>query len=179
MEKHLTRALLFVLVILLVSIGLILVPSIVLVQVAPVVGSRYGRGRCIAEEGPLVKFRPFTSASEPNGSSTWVPGHEGDNFWESLIPLATSGFVHVEGPNGTFTSYGISVYHQLHCLMALREAIFPDLPLGQKLSGVPKTKGPHHSHDAWHMHHCFDYLAQVWTFCPLSWSPSANSSQRD
>lgn len=162
MEKHLSRAFVFVLVVILLSIGLILVPSVVLITVAPIVGSGHSsQDRCIAHEGPLVKFRPITSGEEPNSTTTWVPGHEGDEFWKSLIPLANSGFVTVKQPDGNLTGYGLSVYHQLHCLLALREALFPDMPMGQGLSGSSKHKGPHHSHDAWHMHHCFDYLAQV------------------
>jgi len=71
--------------------------------------------------------------------------------WLSILDPAanksTPGFVHVDGsPN----IWGVSMYHQLHCLVGL-ERILGLIFDGNEL--VPQ--------DAAHLRHCTDYLSQA------------------
>jgi hypothetical protein len=88
-----------------------------------------------------------------------VPAKSGEvgSTWDlSLTPKG--GFLHVQEPIGPPRQYGVSMFHQLHCLDALRAAL-----LG----------GKHHHEEAFidelddtmsegaHLVHCIDYIAQV------------------
>ncbi|KAM5537650.1 hypothetical protein V8D89_008728 [Ganoderma adspersum] len=67
--------------------------------------------------------------------------------WESMIPAGSEGFVHL-GP--TKRLFGVSMYHQIHCLTRLQQSTtgtrslesFEELALG-------------------HLRHCLNYLSQT------------------
>lgn len=68
-----------------------------------------------------------------------------------------SGFLRLREPSGRLGYYGVSMYHQLHCLKMLRDRI--------------EGKDSNHSHEKReaiddqltpdHLIHCLDYLSQV------------------
>lgn len=77
---------------------------------------------------------------------------DADAEWQSIYPGGQQGFVHL-GPNKRF--FSLSLYHQIHCLESLRNAIL--------------NRG-HHAHDAAdgmrkrdveHSAHCLNYLRQT------------------
>lgn len=84
--------------------------------------------------------------------------------WSEIIPKG-GGFVRLTATDYTamtgmsMSSHGsrefcISAFHQIHCLMALKQ-IFDDYRSGTDAK-------PHHGHDpGFHADHCFDYLRQV------------------
>ncbi|PYH81927.1 hypothetical protein BO82DRAFT_334788 [Aspergillus uvarum CBS 121591] len=107
---------------------------------------------CASEPPPpppvIRKFQPLTSKTS----------------WESLLLPQNGGILKVRTSNNTVTDYGISMFHQLHCLTVLRGLIFPETTHHH---GRPTTS-PSHSgdahEDAVHWEHCFDYIAQVSCF---------------
>ncbi|KAF2167369.1 hypothetical protein M409DRAFT_53974 [Zasmidium cellare ATCC 36951] len=85
--------------------------------------------------------------------------------WEDKMQPSDEGFIRIPNPSkyglsGGFTipnttnteGYSISMFHQLHCLTALRQQTF-DL-LNQTIHHPVKI-------DVMHNHHCFDYLRQA------------------
>lgn len=83
---------------------------------------------------------------------------EGTNTFESSLLPQNGGLLRVRMSNDTETvnDYGVSMFHQLHCLVTLREIIFP---------GGSPIHPEHTEHNSSmarvHWAHCFDYLAQV------------------
>jgi len=69
-----------------------------------------------------------------------------DDDWSTLIPRLSSGFL-LHPTTGKF--YAVSLYHQLHCLDALRKYIAK----GDALVLTPGTVA--------HSDHCLDYLRQA------------------
>jgi hypothetical protein len=100
--------------------------------------------------------------------------HEYDSLWMDLLP-PNGGFILKTGKHGVRRRYGISMFHQLHCLGMMREA-FQDLKtrlVAAEMSGAghgAQGRGLHSGHgpsdDADHWLHCFDYLRQVSVFMP-------------
>jgi Mycotoxin biosynthesis protein UstYa len=83
-------------------------------------------------------------------------GHPNTTF-ESLLLPRNGGFLKVRMSDDPeiVTDYGISMFHQLHCLAVLRELVF---------SGNFTSQAGHHAREERvHWAHCFDYLAQVRT----------------
>ncbi|KAF9888337.1 hypothetical protein FE257_008770 [Aspergillus nanangensis] len=67
-------------------------------------------------------------------------------------------------------SYGISMFHQLHCLIILRGIIFPETSHKKFNSTLlPHSGDP--EMDQTHWAHCFDYIAQVGALIYLSITP--------
>ncbi|PYH68011.1 uncharacterized protein BO88DRAFT_464914 [Aspergillus vadensis CBS 113365] len=79
--------------------------------------------------------------------------------WESLLLPENGGILKVRTDNNTITDYGISMFHQLHCLTVLRGLIFPETSQHHGVSTSPSHSGDEHE-DAVHWAHCFDYIAQ-------------------
>ncbi|PYI35211.1 hypothetical protein BP00DRAFT_268799 [Aspergillus indologenus CBS 114.80] len=108
---------------------------------------------CASEPPPqppvIRKFQPLTPKTS----------------WESLLLPQNGGILKVRTSNNTVTDYGISMFHQLHCLTVLRGLIFPETTHHH---GAPTTS-PSHSgdahEDAVHWEHCFEYIAQVSCLC--------------
>ncbi|KAM5537651.1 hypothetical protein V8D89_008729 [Ganoderma adspersum] len=83
----------------------------------------------------LVEIRDVTFVPE-NTVHYGIAGSNADEEWLSVFPPG-QGFVQL-GQNGR--RFGISLYHQMHCLDHIRRAI-----------------GKGHNQ---HIHHCFNYLRQ-------------------
>lgn len=81
------------------------------------------------------------------------PSPESDALWKSLFP-SDLGFVYHKtlSPNPS----AIAVYHNLHCLNALRGVYYASL------DGTLSHRSDNHSgmHNAKHVRHCLDYLRQ-------------------
>jgi Mycotoxin biosynthesis protein UstYa len=94
-----------------------------------------------------------------------------DHLWEEL--LSSNGGFLVREMNGEKHLFGITMFHQLHCLQMIRMAI-------QNLTLGPSTNSSHNGHSLkirhgepgemdkemdengpQHWQHCFDYLRQV------------------
>ncbi|RAK99261.1 uncharacterized protein BO80DRAFT_446550 [Aspergillus ibericus CBS 121593] len=98
---------------------------------------------------PLLGVHPDTSQSP-----------SADISWESLLLPQNGGMLRVQTSNDTVTDYGISMFHQLHCLTVLRGLIFPGTSQHHGASTSPSHSGDAHE-DAVHWAHCFDYIAQA------------------
>ncbi|PYI07041.1 hypothetical protein BO78DRAFT_106354 [Aspergillus sclerotiicarbonarius CBS 121057] len=98
---------------------------------------------------PLVGIHPDASQS-----------YSADTSWESLLLPQNGGMLRVQTSNDTVTDYGISMFHQLHCLTVLRGLIFPGTSQHHGASTSPSHSGDAHE-DAVHWAHCFDYIAQA------------------
>lgn len=77
-----------------------------------------------------------------------------DSHWENLLLSPNGGFIKVQRNETFVESWGISMFHALHCLRMLRDALAP----------TPSEHSEHseHSHHfrPTHLTHCFTYLAQ-------------------
>lgn len=97
--------------------------------------------------------------------------HTYDHFWDSLFP-PNGGYIEARGNDQSRHDYGISMYHQLHCLQMIRSAIQALQSQVERESAIvhDDTHMAHahtqsearHSHpESHHWLHCFDYLRQV------------------
>ncbi|KAK5113367.1 hypothetical protein LTR62_003467 [Meristemomyces frigidus] len=105
-----------------------------------------------------------------------MPSTESDHMWHSLIPSPGAGFVEITNPrqypelkpgmigtNFNNEVYGVSIFHQLHCIIHIRHHLFAldsalDALAGNgmnttQLEGLRKMNG--------HINHCFDFVRQA------------------
>ncbi|KAL4892602.1 hypothetical protein BDV59DRAFT_202355 [Aspergillus ambiguus] len=135
----------------------------------------------------LFPILPYSAQSclrqEPTHPRIFDPNHalERDSFestpiqeqlsWEDLLMPDSGGgilaqqpprdpFEHHQGDSIADVSYGISMFHQLHCLIILRGLIFPETSHKKVNSTLPPHSGNPRV-DRTHWAHCFDYIAQV------------------
>lgn len=101
---------------------------------------------------PVYHEMNFTEISN---ASSFISPEEAikDKSWQELLTPG-GGFLRVHEPNGKVNEYGVSMFHQLHCLTMVREML-----LGQPMSREHETSD--WSEDSMHWLHCLDYLAQV------------------
>lgn len=74
-----------------------------------------------------------------------------DKSWEQLTE---GGFLHVQDADGEVQGYGVSMFHQMHCLNMIRNMLL-DVPMSHAHEASDWTE------DKMHWLHCLDYLAQV------------------
>lgn len=110
--------------------------------------------RQICSEVPLWDARPISRRFRPIRSLEKDSDNLNSTFASQLLPR-NGGLLRVRlsGEQNTITDYGISMFHQLHCLATIRELAFPNNSLGH---GKQSSQ-----HGRVHLAHCFDYLAQV------------------
>lgn len=87
-----------------------------------------------------------------------------DHFWQELL-TPNGGFIRQEDQDHVTHLYGISMFHQLHCLAMIREA-FQALQALSDPTPSPSRGPRRHEHGNStskenHWLHCFDYLGQV------------------
>jgi len=101
-----------------------------------------------------------------------APTPENDALWMDLLGPGM-GFVAIQNPSqyglpdgisNDHTSedvqvYGISMYHQLHCLMMIRDFYWAALR-GERNLKMIEAKGEELLTDMHHENHCFDYIRQ-------------------
>ncbi|PWY89303.1 hypothetical protein BO70DRAFT_426927 [Aspergillus heteromorphus CBS 117.55] len=111
--------------------------------------------------------RPFYERPELERTTTDDPGFR---TWESLLlPPSGGGIISYtdpepDSPNHTHThdqplTWGISMMHQLHCLIVLRGIVFPE-STENKINSTSQAHSGDEGHDGKHWAHCFDYIAQ-------------------
>ncbi|KAK9771972.1 hypothetical protein AB5N19_06973 [Seiridium cardinale] len=95
--------------------------------------------------------------------------HDFDSLWADLLP-PNGGFILRPDKNGVNRKHGISMFHQLHCLGMMRDAV---QDMTERLTAAEKPgphghaekRGSHGLHDPLahddHWLHCFDYLRQA------------------
>lgn len=114
--------------------------------------------------------------------------HVYDSLWKQL--LAPNGGFLIRTDGNQQHRYGISMYHQLHCLQMIRTAI-------QDLQGVEPVSGSKHDSNSHMQHHkdqgpatnahpgpdhylhCLDYLRQVSTLARAGGNVEANQNQTE
>ncbi|KAF2636001.1 hypothetical protein P280DRAFT_553343 [Massarina eburnea CBS 473.64] len=86
---------------------------------------------------------------------------EADTNWASLA-TPKGGFLRVQYNESYVQLWGISMFHQLHCLEMIRMTLQKEM--GIKAKGNHHHgggKGAEHEDDPEHITHCFSYLAQA------------------
>lgn len=94
-----------------------------------------------------------------------------DVVWDQLLP-SNGGFIMFRDQDNKKHKYGMSMFHQLHCLSMLRMAMQEfDNAANGAATATPAPEHHHHQRrdqqgsqetpDAPHWLHCFDYLRQV------------------
>ncbi|KIX97048.1 uncharacterized protein Z520_07162 [Fonsecaea multimorphosa CBS 102226] len=99
------------------------------------------------------------------------PSNQSDTAWSELLPYG-QGFVNVDNPRRISArpgipsatvagkeSFGLSVFHQLHCLYIIRSIFYDNLSGSQRQEHEAQGLAAHH-HLLGHARHCFDYLRQ-------------------
>ncbi|EMD64601.1 hypothetical protein GGP41_003114 [Bipolaris sorokiniana] len=116
-------------------------------------------------------FRPSVSNCPAESSTTFGRyeeyeslAHVHDLLWDDLIPQ-NGGFLILPSAKGELDQYGVSMFHQLHCLAMIRSVV-------QGLQEETNSARIHVRHDHGHgdpetgisdkhWQHCFDYLRQT------------------
>ncbi|XPS70259.1 hypothetical protein M3J07_002490 [Ascochyta lentis] len=109
----------------------------------------------------LLQHRPLSS---PQVRQEWGDfavfqnmSHEYDHEWKNLTGESNGFILQYDVPSGVERLWGISMFHQLHCLQLLRgklqRMLFPDNPLTEEYAVHGDIASDHYLH-------CFDYLRQ-------------------
>lgn len=88
--------------------------------------------------------------------------HKDQPTWDDILfPKRGKGAVlsMIDGAQ----NYGISMFHQLHCLTTIRGIVFPDTSADQN-AAISIAHSGDKADDTIHWAHCFDYIAQVFSF---------------
>lgn len=89
--------------------------------------------------------------------------HEYDYIWENLTKRSGAFLPRYDVPSGTENMWGITMFHQLHCLQLIRGKIqrllFPNESLTEEYAVHGDIATDHYLH-------CFDYLRQVYIIFP-------------
>ena len=89
---------------------------------------------------------------------------DADGHWDALL-TPNGGFLIQESEDGKRHLYGISMFHQLHCLQLIRAKVQDLWPNRTSEERVGHGRGhrTHHHHGVAedHFMHCLDYLRQV------------------
>lgn len=101
---------------------------------------------------PVYSPKVFTPISDLDSFKS-SEAAANDTSWESLLTPG-GGFLQVEKEDGGEVGFGVSMFHQLHCLVMIRSML-----LGQPMSHAHEASD--WSEDNMHWLHCLDYLAQV------------------
>lgn len=97
---------------------------------------------------------PFVALTLENSRHYSLDDPNADAEFQSIYPGKSLGFVHL-GPERRF--FGLSMYHQIHCLDSLRLAVLGVRPHGEHRLG--QSGNAHWEMD--HVHHCLNYLRQT------------------
>lgn len=101
-------------------------------------------------------FHPSQQLRPKSYSGASDIASDDDIDWQSLLLPPNGGFLKVEEANGETKGYGVSMFHQLHCLTMMRTML-----LGQAMSMEHETQGEEWKKDPRHWVHCLEYLTQV------------------
>lgn len=87
--------------------------------------------------------------------------------WEDLIMPrhGNGGFMSTDkDEKGNNLLYGLSMFHQLHCLTMIRSIIFTNTSMREENTQLQTFNGREPREDYAHWAHCFDYVLQVSRF---------------
>lgn len=86
--------------------------------------------------------------------------NDADILWKKLRP-SSKGFARWTDPSGETQGFGVSMFHQLHCLENIRSALQGFLNPNSTAEMDSAVMADGRSHLAVHMGHCLDYIRQV------------------
>lgn len=129
---------------------------------SPSEGMSLDFGKMATKESPvMVNFTEHDEYKQLN--------HEYDAVWDGLL-TPNGGFLIVKDTTDTKHLYGLSMFHQLHCLAMIRSAFQGYSKSNSELASHASHHNNGVGHDeseADHWLHCFDYLRQVCPKIPL------------
>lgn len=82
---------------------------------------------------------------------------EYDQKWEDLV-TPNGGFFFANNATGGLEAYGISMFHQLHCLSMVRRALQQN---DDSANSTQQPRGPKYQLNMKHVLHCMDFIRQV------------------
>jgi Mycotoxin biosynthesis protein UstYa len=85
--------------------------------------------------------------------------HEHDPLWRDLV-TPNGGFFFETAADGEIEAYGISMFHQLHCLAMIRTSV-QEVRGRSASTGTIKDRYGDGGMDVAHLLHCLDYIRQV------------------
>ena len=99
--------------------------------------------------------------------------HDADVEWETLM-MPNGGFISQPDSEGIMRQHGISMFHQLHCLIMIRAEIQRLMTSvqshnGTRAGGAKEIKQT--LREEYHWMHCIDYIRQVRRPLLLSFQP--------
>ncbi|KAI9044793.1 uncharacterized protein KD926_011764 [Aspergillus affinis] len=125
-------------------------------------------------EAQTQNHHPQDKDQDTGKDKTWentvIPPTSGGGIFASHLDVLTEADVQRVGANKTHSgvldqSYRIVMFHQLHCLGALRGKIFPDAVHEHKHSGgegkSTESEKEKQIKEQDHLGHCFKYILQV------------------
>ncbi|KAL2074963.1 hypothetical protein VTL71DRAFT_8743 [Oculimacula yallundae] len=104
---------------------------------------------------PSVSLQPFRQRLDLEDMT-----EAGDSVWSSISSTKQGGFLWVQYNETYKTGHGVSMFHALHCLSMIRNAVKaksgPVAHSHGSKRGIPARK----SEDEMHIGHCLSYVAQ-------------------
>ncbi|KAF7875143.1 hypothetical protein EAF04_002315 [Stromatinia cepivora] len=82
-------------------------------------------------------------------------GDAEDVNWDEYLLTPNGGFIMVDEGDGVTKGYGVTMFHQLHCLGMIRTMLF-----GGAMNHDHEVQGAEWSKNPLHFLHCLDYIAQ-------------------
>ncbi|KAF7874513.1 uncharacterized protein EAF02_008490 [Botrytis sinoallii] len=82
-------------------------------------------------------------------------GDPEDVDWDEYLLTPNGGFIIVDEGEGVTKGYGVTMFHQLHCLGMIRTMLF-----GGPMNHDHEVQGAEWSKNPLHFLHCLDYIAQ-------------------
>lgn len=105
---------------------------------------------------------------------------EFDHLWDELL-TPNGGFIMKKDEKNIVHQYGLSMFHQLHCLAMIRTALQEALSLNDmsKIHSRHEHSAQQLTDGSPHWLHCFDYLRQVYFHVLLLVFKDDNLTQLD
>ena len=125
----------------------------------------------------IFNIRPPPQESSSNGLTVkeFFPvrsANENASVYEEELLSLTNGFLMVQESEGLPRQYGVSMFHQLHCVAMVRAKLFgsdmhhhshhPESTAGVEVGGTAQMENKDQDREEMeHLAHCLDYFAQV------------------
>lgn len=101
----------------------------------------------------------YPKVFEPIPALEAAIGDPEDVNWDEYLLTPNGGFIMVDEGDGVTKGYGVTMFHQLHCLGMIRTMLF-----GGAMNHDHEVQGAEWSKNPLHFLHCLDYIAQVSAF---------------
>ncbi|KAF7899323.1 uncharacterized protein EAF01_008536 [Botrytis porri] len=106
-----------------------------------------------ASQAPPSEFHPKIFVPIPTLEAAL--GDPEDVDWDEYLLTPNGGFIIVDEGEGVTKGYGVTMFHQLHCLGMIRTMLF-----GGPMNHDHEVQGAEWSKNPLHFLHCLDYIAQ-------------------